>query len=122
MICFYAEFFCFISQALALTTLLSAKLRSLGETGIKSCLKLLLGDLQFLHCGTHFQPSNTHIFQFFSKYFPIFLCKLTLSFLGIGIMTVSLNTYPIHPCLTKVTLGQQSAGYGFSYYRCCQLL
>lgn len=113
VICFCAEFFCFISQALALTTLLSAKLRGLGETGIKSCLNLLLGEvLKFPHSGAGFQTSNIYLyFTSFLNPFQFFHVKLFFFFLCTGIMTVSLTTYPIHPCLTKVTLERQPAGW-----------
>lgn len=50
VICFYAELFGFISQALALIILLSAKLRSFAEIEVKSCLNLLLGELLKFFC------------------------------------------------------------------------
>lgn len=82
VICFCAEFFCFISQALALTTLLSAKLRGLGETGIESCLNLLLGEvLKFPHSGAGFQTSNIYLyFTSFLNPFQFFHVKLFFFF------------------------------------------
>lgn len=111
VICFYAELFGFISQALALIRLLSAKLRSFAEIEVKSCLNLLLGELlKFPHCGADFQISLFFFFCFFFKPFPVFPCKRILPSLCIRIMTVCLTSCPIYPCLTKVTLKQQPAG------------
>jgi len=45
VMCFSAELFGFLSQAPALIMPLSAKLRSLAETGVKSCLNLFLDEL-----------------------------------------------------------------------------